>query len=157
MKNGGIVGRGVLLDYARWAKSQGKEFDPLTTHQITAGDLTAIASSQGVTFHTGDILFVHTNFLNTFRSLPPSSAAAFAAVNPPSAIGLRAGKEELEWVWEKRFAAVATDCPAFEALPFQSQEFWIHEWFLAGWGLPIGELFDLERLSKLLCLTKKAE
>jgi hypothetical protein len=37
--------------------------------------------------------------------------------------------------------------PAFEALPFQSTDFWLHEWLLAGWGLPIGELFDLERLA----------
>jgi len=36
---------------------------------------------------------------------------------------------------------------AFEALPFQSNTHWLHEWLLAGWGMPIGELFDLEKLA----------
>ena len=38
--------------------------------------------------------------------------------------------------------------PSFEAWPCQNQEFWLHEWLLAGWGLPIGELFDLEKLGE---------
>ncbi len=50
---------------------------------------------------------------------------------------------------------MATDCPAFEALPFQSKEHWIHEWFLAGWGMPIGELFDLRRLATTCAELKK--
>jgi hypothetical protein len=53
----------------------------------------------------------------------------------------------LKWIWEKEFAAVAGDMPAFEALPFQSTTHWMHEWLLAGWGILIGELFDLERLT----------
>lgn len=35
-----------------------------------------------------------------------------------------------------------------EAWPCQNTEFWLHEWLLAGWGMPIGELFDLEQLSE---------
>lgn len=53
----------------------------------------------------------------------------------------------LKWIWSNQFAAVAGDMIAFEALPFQSKEYWLHEWLLAGWGLPIGELFDLEALT----------
>lgn len=53
----------------------------------------------------------------------------------------------LKWIWESEFAAVAGDMIAFEAFPFQSTDFWMHEWLLAGWGIPIGELFDLERLA----------
>ena len=52
-------------------------------------------------------------------------------------------------------STVATDCPAFEALPFQSKEYWIHEWFLAGWGMPIGELFDLRDLARTCADLKK--
>ena len=35
-----------------------------------------------------------------------------------------------------------------EAWPCQNLEFRLHEWLLAGWGMPIGELFDLEMLSE---------
>jgi hypothetical protein len=64
-----------------------------------------------------------------------------------SAIGVEAGEEMLRLIWESEFSAVAGDMPAFEALPFQSTTHWMHEWLLAGWGLPIGELFDLEKLA----------
>lgn len=36
---------------------------------------------------------------------------------------------------------------AYEAYPFQPGQLTCHEAFLAGWGLPIGELFDLRKLS----------
>lgn len=36
---------------------------------------------------------------------------------------------------------------AYEAYPFKPGELTCHEAFLAGWGLPIGELFDLRKLS----------
>lgn len=39
--------------------------------------------------------------------------------------------------------------PSMEAWPCQDKRFWLHEWLLAGWGMPIGELFDLERLSEV--------
>lgn len=35
-----------------------------------------------------------------------------------------------------------------EAWPCQNPQYMLHEWLLAGWGLPIGELFDLEKLSE---------
>jgi hypothetical protein len=36
---------------------------------------------------------------------------------------------------------------SLDRVPFQSTTHWLHEWLLAGWGLPIGELFDLENLA----------
>jgi hypothetical protein len=54
-------------------------------------------------------------------------------------------EEMLRWIWEN-FSAVAGDQPAFEAWPTQ-KEWHMHEILLAGWGCPIGELFDLERLA----------
>jgi len=34
-----------------------------------------------------------------------------------------------------------------EVLLFQSKTYWLHEWLLTGWGMLIGELFDLEKLA----------
>lgn len=72
----------------------------------------------------------------------------------------------LRWIWETGFAAVAGDAPSFERAPIAGQhtavggvwkgETWeeemqggglLHQWLLGGWGLPIGEMFDLEALS----------
>ncbi len=64
------------------------------------------------------------------------------------------------------FAAAAGDAPCFEQAPVEGShtmtggiwkgETWeeemqhgglLHQWLLSGWGLPIGEMFDLEALS----------
>ena len=147
VENGGIVGRGVLLDYAAWLKSQGKEAALRETTEITVSELDAVAAYQNISFKSGDILFIHTGFVSSLSALSTEDASTYAEINPPPAIGVKACEESLRWIWEKEFAAVAGDMPAFEALPFQSQTHWIHEWLLAGWGLPIGELFDLGRLA----------
>ena len=142
------MGRGVLLDYARWAESQGLTPEPLTTHKITLSDLNKVAEFQNVTFRPNDILFIRSGYINALSSLSKDDATVYASKTAAMpAIGVESGEEMLRWVWESQFAAVAGDMIAFEALPFQSKDFWMHEWLLAGWGLPIGELFDLEALA----------
>jgi len=42
---------------------------------------------------------------------------------------------------------VAGDQPSFECWP-SKESFMLHEVLLAGWGCPIGELFDLEKLGE---------
>lgn len=146
--NGGIVGRGVLLDYASWAATQGLHPSPLTTHSIPLSDLKKVAAAQNVVFRPNDILFIRSGYINALASLSAEDGPAYAAKRDAiPAIGVESGRDMLQWIWENEFAAVAGDMIAFEALPFQDKQFWLHEWLLAGWGLPIGELFDLERLA----------
>jgi len=148
VENGGVVGRGVLLDYASWATSQGIKPEPLTTWEIPLSDLEKVAESQNVTFRPNDILFIRSGYVNALSSLPQDEAAIYASKTAEMpGIGVESCEETLKWIWENEFAAVAGDMIAFEAVPFQSKEFWLHEWLLAGWGLPIGELFDLEALA----------
>jgi hypothetical protein len=145
--SGGIVGRGVLLDWYSWALSRGQTPKCFSTTRITLSELLEVAKAQNVTFQAGDILFVRTGFLKSFQEMSTPDSIAFAGEMPPNVIGVDACEEVLRWIWDTKFAAVAGDQPAFEALPFQSKDFWLHEWLLAGWGLPIGEFFDLEKLS----------
>ena len=94
---------------------------------------------------------MRSGFINALSALSASSgedAAAYASkASAMPGVGVESGEEILQWIWDKQFAAVAGDMIAFEAVPFQSKEFLLHEWLLAGWGLPIGELFDLEALA----------
>jgi len=148
VEHGGIVGRGVLLDYASWAESQGITVSPLTRHVINLSELKAVAAAQNITFLPNDILFIRSGYTKALSSLSTKDATAYALdTENTSAIGVKAGEDMLRWIWESEFAAVAGDMIAFEAFPFQSTDVWMHEWLLAGWGLPIGELFDLERLA----------
>jgi hypothetical protein len=148
VENGGVVGRGVLLDYKGWAESQGLKPALLETTEITVEQLNAIAAAQGVKFQPNDILFIHSGFVRALEALKGDEAVNFSANSPIKAIGVKSGEEMVRWIWEKQFAAVAGDMIAFEAHPFQSQTHWLHEWLLAGWGMPIGELFYLEKLAK---------
>ncbi|TVY91253.1 hypothetical protein LAWI1_G002413 [Lachnellula willkommii] len=147
-ENGGIVGRGVLLDYYAWAQAQKILLSPLEMQVIPLSSLLAVADYQNTTFQPGDILFVRTGFLAAHSALSPDAGLAYAAQADVPSIGVEACEEMLKWLWESGFSAVAGDQPAFEALPFQSKKFWLHEWLLAGWGMPIGELFDLEQLAE---------
>ncbi|XRM46732.1 hypothetical protein ABZX51_009761 [Aspergillus tubingensis] len=148
VENGGIVGRGVLLDYASWAEARGKSINCFATTSIPVSTLKDIAAYQGTSFKRGDILFIRTGWTRAYEKLSAEQCQELADHKIPPAIGVESSEDTLRWIWDEGFAAVAGDMPSFEAWPCQNTDFWLHEWLLAGWGLPIGELFDLDRLSQ---------
>jgi hypothetical protein len=155
VESGGIVGRGVLLDYAAWMASQGKTYDVFTTTEITAADLDAIVAEQNVTFKPGDILFIRSNFTTRLEELTQDAQNNYTGSNPLLAMGVKSEEATLKWIWEREFAAVASDMVAFEITPFVNTTFLLHEWLLGGWGMPIGELFDLKKLAETAAQLKK--
>src|SRR5579859_4623382 len=52
----GIVGRGVLLDVARYLEAQGDPIKPYQRREIPLGTLHDVAASQGVRVQAGDIV-----------------------------------------------------------------------------------------------------
>src|SRR5439155_3071841 len=56
----GVVGRGVLVDVARWREAQGRAIRPAETDVITPADLQATLQAQGTTVTEGDILLIRT-------------------------------------------------------------------------------------------------
>lgn len=117
--------------------------------------LKEVAASQNTTFRQGDILFVRTGWTKAYSQLSEQACQELASQNPPPLIGVESSEATLRWIWDEGFAAVVGDHPSFEAWPCQNPEFWLHEWLLAGWGLPIGELFDLEKLGEECCKRKR--
>ncbi|KAL1631208.1 hypothetical protein SLS56_004455 [Neofusicoccum ribis] len=75
-----------------------------------------------------------------------SELSALSKAVPPTFTGVEQSEGMLQWIWEN-FSAVAGDQPSFECWPSQ-KEYLLHEVLLAGWGCPIGELFDLEVLAE---------
>ncbi|KAF8576263.1 hypothetical protein K439DRAFT_1397459 [Ramaria rubella] len=143
---GKIVGRGVLLDYFSFSQARGVTYAAIKQHLITAADLDACAQAQGVTFRQGDILFVRMGYIHWYENATPEERVE-ATSEPIEAVGVQQAQDEIEWLWNHHFAAVACDAPAFEARPsIQKQN--LHDYLLALWGTPIGELFDLEALAK---------
>lgn len=144
----GIAGRGVLVDFARWAEQQGMAFDPGKRSEITAEQLQEAARAQGVKFQTGDILFMRTGWIAWYRKLEFRERFLLAHTWPHQLCGLRQGEDSLRFLWDNHFAAIASDCPAFEAYPAADPEAgMMHQTIIGLWGMPIGEMFNLDALA----------
>ena len=141
----GIVGRGVLLDVARYLAAQGDPIDPMSSRAIKAAELDATASAQGVALEPGDILLVRTGWLGAY--LAAGQPAREAIARDLRAPGLEGSIEMAGWLWDRRIAAVAADCPALEPWPWDLSVGALHVRALCYLGLPFGELWDLEALA----------
>ncbi|KAG8156874.1 hypothetical protein KVR01_013287 [Diaporthe batatas] len=143
----GVAGRGVLIDYASWAKEKNISYEKFAKCGISLEDVKAIAQAQKLEFQKGDVLFLRTGYVEAYRGLSPDRRKEVAALK--EWIGLAQGRETTEWLWDHQFAAVASDSPGFECRPPVDPAWHLHPILLAGWGTPIGELFDLDTLAEL--------
>jgi Putative cyclase len=144
----GIIGRGVLLDIYSWYRkhNQGKVYDPFTSHAITVDDLLSCANEQGVVFEVGDILIIRSGYtlkhdrcdVNELDKMRENKSFA----------GVEQSEEMKAFLHDNYFAAVAGDAPSFEVMPPQKSYF-LHEYLLACWGIPIGEFWYLEELAEI--------
>ncbi|KAK8132023.1 hypothetical protein PG999_000196 [Apiospora kogelbergensis] len=145
----GITGRGVLLDWAFYAKEKGLAYSPFDAFAITLAQLLEVAQLQKTTFRPGDILFVRTGWVEAYQKLSMEERGALPYRQIRSSCGVEASEEAIQWHWDNQFAAVASDTVAYEAWPSPRKSgVSMHEVFLSGWGMPIGESFDLELLAE---------
>ncbi len=85
-------------------------------------------------------------WLNSLNSKPAAEISTLQQTFPHKFIGVEQSEGMARWLWTN-FSALAGDHPTFEAWPTQ-QDWAFHEVALSGWGCPIGELFDLEKLAE---------
>lgn len=114
-QRGGLVGRGVLLDYKAWADAQGIRYSPYERHEISTATLEEVAAFQGTQFRRGDILIVRTGY--TEGLLTDDAAAQASLLGTHKAVGVAGNEETARWVWNHHFAAVAGDALSFEVFP----------------------------------------
>lgn len=117
MARRGIAGRGVLLDYARWAIKNNPSYDPFERYEISVEELQLVADYQGVTFQPGDILMVRTGWIEAFERLGEKVKEKIKDLKKPECAGVKACEDTFKWVWDNHFAAVASDNFPFEAFP----------------------------------------
>jgi hypothetical protein len=158
MAESGIGARAYFLDWYRWAtKINGQTIDTTSSYAIPFSELQETAAYQGLsldTMRTGDILVIRSGYLAQYATMPDAKRKELDDLyetTKPCNIGVEAGPELLRFLWEKQLAAVAGDSRSFESWPCpeNKKEWHLHQWLLAGWGMPIGELWDLEALSAL--------
>lgn len=61
--------------------------------------------------------------------------------------GVAQGDEMLDFLHDSYFAALVGDSPTFERWP-TAEKYFLHEHILALWGMPLGEMWDLEKLAE---------
>jgi kynurenine formamidase len=144
----GIVGRGVLLDVwgYLWRKHGRQPYDPCSSHAITLDVIKEVARAQGVRFRQGDILLLRLGFIQRYQNSTEHERQSWAKASPPALAGVEQGEHVLEWIWDNHFSAIASDQPALERWPCPVGLTHLHETLLAFYGMPIGEMFDLEEL-----------
>lgn len=141
------AGRGILIDY--WAHRQ-KSYSPLSTHSISVTAIREIAASKNITFRPGDILLIRSGFVDHYNTLPQPERDALKDIPPReyTLVGCEQSEEMLTFLHDEYFAAVVGDTPAFESWP-SSQSWHLHHTLLPKWGIPMGEMWDLERLAEV--------
>ncbi|KAI9928604.1 hypothetical protein MW887_001819 [Aspergillus wentii] len=144
-----IVTRGVLLDWYEYVQRKGLQHHPFTNQAIHLHELLEIAKEQKVTFRRGDVLLIRTGWTAAYSKLTNAEKDHLGGRDDRASCGVEASEAAIRWHWEQQFSAVASDTVAYEQWP--SPKPWgvcMHEVFLSGWGMPIGECWDLEELSK---------
>ena len=144
----GIAGRGVLADVARHYDRVGKSIDFTQAKSIPLDDLKATLEEEGVELQTGDILLIRIGWTKFYLSASDELKVELAkeTVVP----GIEGSERTARWLWDNHLAAVASDSPALEALPKpagEEMEF-LHFHMLAFFGMPIGEMWNLEGLAE---------
>lgn len=139
-----MLGRGVLLDVPAakgvpWLE-QGES--------IGADDLTACERHHGVEVGRGDFVFVRTGQMAEVRDR--GGWGDYAGGKAPG-LGLAA----VPWVAEKEIAALAVDTWGMEVRPNETKDVFqpLHIIFIVHMGLWVGEIFDLEELSRVCART----
>ena len=114
-KRGGLVGRGVLLDYRAWAAQQGIKYDCFSDKRIKMTELEEVAKWEGVEFKQGDVLIVRTGFTEELSNMDGEQQAK--AMGTHQTVGVEGNVNSARWHWNHHFAAVAGDAIAYETIP----------------------------------------
>ncbi|GII81048.1 cyclase [Sphaerisporangium rufum] len=160
----GIAGRGVLIDVDRYRRAQGRPIDHAAGEAIGLGDITGAAARQQVDLLPGDILLIRTGWMHRhLNELSPEQRDEEKKGMRLS--GLRAAEDTVAWLWDHRFAMLATDNFSVEAFPppvdspfltdkerrgevsHFSYRGAMHNVLIALLGLPLGELWNLDDLA----------
>lgn len=135
----GIVGRGVLLDMARFRGKSSLDKKETFTHK----DLEACARAQGHTIDKHDIVIIRTNFLSQFFEDQERFYQDFCEP------GLCYSRELVEWFYEKEIPNLVTDTIANETTydPKTGVALPLHCALMRNLGVTLTEICDLESLA----------
>ncbi|WP_068398590.1 cyclase family protein [Kribbia dieselivorans] len=136
----GVVGRGVLLDMARFRGKSHLDAAETFTHE----DLLACAAQQGVELRPRDILLIRTNYIELFFEDSESFYANFCEP------GLVYSPELVQWFADMEIPNLVTDTIANEITidPNNGVALTLHNALMRNLGIAFTEITDLESLAE---------
>ncbi|HEY2205401.1 MAG TPA: cyclase family protein [Pseudonocardia sp.] len=136
----GVVGRGVLLDMARFRGKEHLDKGETFDHE----DLQACAKAQGATIEKHDILVVRTNFLKLFFE---QGDRFYEGFNEP---GLTYSPDLVRWFQHQEIPNLVTDTIANEVTfePESGVALPLHCALMRNLGVTLTEICDLEKLAR---------
>jgi kynurenine formamidase len=99
----GVIGRGILIDAARYKGKKHLDRD----EGVTLDDLLGAAKKQGVTIEKHDIIVLHTGWLDRFYE--EGQKALFPDGEPFDEPGLQFSKELVQWWYEMEIPSITAD------------------------------------------------
>jgi kynurenine formamidase len=147
----GIVGRGVLIDVARFMEWRGTPIDQESKLEVDGALLEQVADWQGVEFRAGDLVMLRTGWLAWYLKQDEKKRTVMSTSFEDGNLrmpGLDAHRETAAWLWDHQVALVAADNFALEALPVDAAVGFQHRRLIPLLGIPIGEFWFLERLAE---------
>jgi hypothetical protein len=160
----GIVGRAVLADVARWRETDARPLREDSSDPITVADLEATLAAQGTTILPGDVLLIRTGWIEWYQRQDLELKTHIAIRGNLVTPGLEPVEDMARYLWNRHVSAIALDNPAMEvwpqgagrdaatiaelmADPEREHEIQLHIRLMPMLGIPIGELFFLDRLA----------
>jgi kynurenine formamidase len=136
----GVVGRGILLDMARFRGKPHLDKGETFTHE----DLVACAEAQGTPIEKRDVLLIRTNFLQLFFD---QGQAFYEGFNEP---GLVYSPELVRWFQDMEIPNLTTDTIANEVTydPNNGTALPLHCALMRNLGVTLSEIADLEELAE---------
>ena len=135
----GVVGRGILLDMARFRGKDNLDKAETFTHE----DLMACAEAQGTKIEKHDILIIRTNFLRLFFEQGDAFYEGFCEP------GLVYSPELVSWFQDMEIPNLVTDTIANEVTfdPNNGMALPLHCALMRNLGVALTEICDLEKLA----------
>jgi kynurenine formamidase len=138
----GIVGRGVLIDIARWRGKDSLDRGETFTHE----DVLAAAKQQGVQIRKRDILILRTGWIGLFFRDPERFYGSGKGWLEP---GLTLSRELVDWFHEMEIPNLVTDTMANEVTvdPVTGVVLPLHVALMSYLGIAFTEIAALEVLA----------
>ena len=151
---GNLVGRGVLLDVARYKQVERLE----AGYVVTGRDIRETAAQQNLALRRGDVVLIRTGWLGQFFEENAEPFWTFSWTEDQVRDEPGIGWEVSQWLKEMKAAAVAVDNLSVEAVPRDPDaaagirhpqfEWPVHYELIRNQGMMLGALFQLDELAE---------